>query len=243
MAYKYKKPYRIKKKKSILRNRFFWVVVLLLLGAGSLVYILFFSWVFQIKEVTLSGTNGISQADLRHFFLDKNIFLLNKEEIKKNILEGFSKITEVKISRNFPSSLDVEIKERVAVAVWCNQEEECFLMDQTGAIFEEACLEQVDLPVFFGEKDILTDEIISQILEINAKFNKDLDVEIEKITIISYQRLDVKTAEGWEVYFDPQKDIAWQLIQLHLVLERQITSEERKGLEYINLRFEKVYYK
>jgi len=45
---------------------------------------------------------------------------------------------------------------------------------------------------------------------------------------------------GWEIYFNlqkDQKDIDWQLVKLRAVLEEKIPSENRKDLEYIELRF------
>jgi len=55
--------------------------------------------------------------------------------------------------------------------------------------------------------------------------------------------LDVKTAEGWEIYFNLEENLSWQLTQLYLLLERKISPEERRTLQYIDLRFNKIYYK
>jgi len=243
VAYKYKKPYRVRKKKSILRNRLFWSVLLVLAVLGTLVYFLFFSRVFQIKDVVISGDNEISRQELEGFFLAQNIFLLNKDRIESNILYDFPKIAEVKISRIFPSSVRVDIKERQAVLVWCDEEKECFLTDKTGTFFGEVYYEDADLPTVFGEKDLLNEKMVEHFSDIDAKLKKELDFEIEKILLVSPQQFNVKTNEGWEIYFSSEKDVNWQLTQLHLVLARQISEEERKELEYIDLRFERVYYK
>jgi len=243
VVYRYKKNYRIKKKKSILRNRFFWIVILFLFGIGSVAYIFFFSWVFQIKDVAIFGANGTYQKQIRSLFLDQNIFLADTAKIKKDILRSFPEIAEIIINRKLPSVLEIEIKEKLAVAVWCDQEEECFLTDKKGALFREDSFEETDLLRLFGEKDLLTEEIISQILEIDTKLTKDLAVEIKEMALVSPQEINVKTVEGWEIYFNPAGDLSWQLTQLRLVLERQISAEERAVLQYINLRFRKVYYK
>ncbi len=55
--------------------------------------------------------------------------------------------------------------------------------------------------------------------------------------------LRVNTNEGWHVLFDRSRDLKNQLEALKLVLEEKI-KEERKNLEYIDLRIEnRVYYK
>ena len=61
--------------------------------------------------------------------------------------------------------------------------------------------------------------------------------------IVSEERLNVKTSEGWEIYFNTADDLDWQVQELALVLEKQITPEKRRNLEYIDLRFSRVYYK
>jgi cell division septal protein FtsQ len=243
VAYRYKKPYRIKKRKLILRNRFLWIAALVLLLLGSIAYLLLFSRVFQIKEVAITGANEVSQEEIRSFFPANNIFLIDTAEIKKNILNTFPEIAEVKIDRSLPATLNVEIKERVAAIIWCKEERECFLVDQTGTVFAEAFFEETDLLKVFAEKELLQEKAIGQILEIDSKFKKDLHAEIEKILFVSLQRLNVKTVEGWEIYFNLEKDLTWQLTQLHLVLQRQISPEERESLQYIDLRFARVFYK
>jgi len=240
---RYGRLYSVRKRKSILRKRSFWFFILFLIMLGSLAHLFFFSSVFQIKQVRISGTDGISQEEIRAFFPGGNIFLLNSAEIKKDVLTSFPEIAEVKIDRNFPSTLNVEIEERVALLLWCNEDEECFLTDKTGKCFEQVSFAETELSRVFGEKELLTEKTVSQTLEIEQKAKKDLALVIEKVILVSSQRLDAKTTEGWEIYFNLEKDLTWQLTQLHLILERQISPEEREVLQYIDLRFEKVYYK
>lgn len=242
MAYRYKKPYRVKRKKPIFYKRSFWIALLALLTAGSFVYFLFFSQFFQIKEVRISGTKDVSQAELRSFFSPENIFLTDTGKIKESILKNFPKIADIEIRRKLPASLTVEVREKTALALWCG-EEECFLLDGTGTPFEAAGAEETDLLRVFGEKDLLGEGAVGQILEIHEKLEDDLGLETEKMILVSSRRLDVKTVEGWEIYFNREKDLSWQLVQLQLLLQRQISSEEREGLQYVDLRFEKAYYK
>jgi len=55
--------------------------------------------------------------------------------------------------------------------------------------------------------------------------------------------LDAETTEGWTVRFNLKGDLDWQVTELRLALEKQISPEKRKSLEYIDLRFSRVYYK
>ncbi len=53
--------------------------------------------------------------------------------------------------------------------------------------------------------------------------------------------MNVNTADGWEVYFNPKGDLNWQITELAAILENRIPLEKRKNLKYIDLRFNKVY--
>jgi len=53
--------------------------------------------------------------------------------------------------------------------------------------------------------------------------------------------LDVKTSEGWEIYFNLKKDINWQLTELDFLLKERIPPDKKGNVEYIDLRFERIY--
>ena len=66
---------------------------------------------------------------------------------------------------------------------------------------------------------------------------------MEISSYVSEKRLNTKTSEGWEIYFNLKGDLNWQITELGLVSEKQIPLEDRGELEYIDLRFSRVYYK
>ena len=119
----YRKPYRIKKKKSILKNRFFWLGVLTFTFAGIICYFLFFSEIFQVEKIIITGEERVPTESLK-LLIDKNlekkilflktksIFLVNLSEIKKDILDNFPQIAGVEIGRGFPDALNILIIER-----------------------------------------------------------------------------------------------------------------------------------
>lgn len=93
-----------------------------------------------------------------------------------------------------------------------------------------------------GER-IIEKEKLSQILEIQSGL-RDLKNEIVLVEVVNSQRINVKTFEGWQVYFNSQNNISEQIFNLNLVLKEKISPEKRRNLEYIDLRFgNQVYYK
>lgn len=252
----WRKPYRIKKKKSVLKKKWFWRLVLLLVFTGEVFYIIFFFSYFQIKEVNISGLPASATLEALQAGNIKvetgSIFLIDSKKIIENILNNFPQIAEVKINRKFPDRLNLTITERVAVANFCLPavalakvgEDECFLIDKEGIVFESVSdklgliVTKPSLIELKGPGDrVLESNFVSSILDIESKLKDDLKIAINEISVVSEDRLDIKTAEGWQIYFNPKNDLSWQLTKLKAVLEKEIPSENRRKLEYIDLRF------
>jgi len=60
---------------------------------------------------------------------------------------------------------------------------------------------------------------------------------VQELLIVSEARFEAKTLEGFQIYFNFQEDLDWQLTKLKAVLEEEISQERRKNLEYIDVRF------
>jgi len=256
MIKKYRKPYRIKKKKPIFRNRFFWLGILIFVVIVGIFYLICFSSFFQIKEIKISGNQKVSIENLENlvrekigqkilFFPSESIFLANLKEINEAILEKFPQLAKVNLKRSFPDTMLIEIEERKPVAIFL-QNENIFFIDREGIIFEQVVdvkpqqiiIRNLDATkeLKLGEK-VIEKELLSKILEIEFKLKTDLKIESPEILVVSEERLNAKTSEGWEIYFNLEGDINWQLTKLGAVLEKEIPLERREDLEYIDLRF------
>jgi cell division protein FtsQ len=251
----FRKPYRVRKKRNIFKNRFFKRSFLILLILGALSYFLLFSETFQIKEILVFADKKVRARDIelvvedtinkkKLFLKEKNIFLANLDIIKKNILDTFPPISEVRIERNFPDTLNIKVSERVGLAVFCHQDN-CFLLDKKGVIFERVSEDYLSLPKIkipdFDSRlelgdNLVGEELISKVVKIILEL-EDLKIPVKETRIILEERVNVLTFEGWEIYFNPQRDIDWQLTKLKAVLEKYILPQERENLEYIELRF------
>jgi cell division protein FtsQ len=261
---KYRKPHRMKKRKSIFRNRFFWLGILILIIFGGAFYLICFYSFFQVKEIEISGTSAsaLATADKQKvlfseiqkiveekinqkvlFFPSRSIFLVNFQEIREEALGSFPQIEEANLERKFPNTILVRVEERKPVAIFC-QDANCFSVDKHGIIFEPATTEQSlvmlrkagEEETNFGKK-IIEEEQLSKVLEVEAELKNELKILVEEILIISDERFNVKTSEGWQVYFNFQEDLDWQLTKLKTILGEEIPQERRKDLEYVDVRF------
>ena len=259
--YKYRQPHRLRKKRSVLRNRYFWFSALFLLFLSGTFYLVCFSNFFQVKEVKIIGNQKTPLAEIQKtidkgvgqkvlaFFDSNSIFLANLGEITRDLLEEFPQISSATVNRQLPDKLLVEIKERLPFGVWC-QGENCFYLDRTGVIFDDNPVADIlviktqnqPAEVVLGKR-IIANDSMEKIAKVQKTLKDNMEINIKEFNIISPDRLNARTQEGWEIYFDPAGNLDWQLTEVKAVLEKQIPSEKRGNLEYIDLRFSKVYYK
>jgi len=70
---------------------------------------------------------------------------------------------------------------------------------------------------------------------------KNLKLSAGEFLIKSDARFNIKISEGWEIFLNPQKDIDKQLKNLGIILKEKLPIERRKNLQYIDLRFDRIY--
>jgi len=267
---RYRKSYRTIKKKSpldllkIFKHKMAWFILLGLITIGGLIYFFIFSSVFQIKNINISALEKSSSEEIYKIISANagNIFLADFTDSREKILNEFPQIVEVNIKREFPNGVFAEIKERQPVAIFCKSELDsnikifgernskvCYYIDNQGIVFEKVVGEPSDLVVIRNNSPLSSFSMGQQVIEIDylekvLKINLGLkDIQITEIIPVSNERLDIKTSEGWEIYFNTKEDIDWQIKELGILLKEKLPTGERKGLEYVDLRFEKVYFK
>ncbi len=252
-----RKPYRIKRKKSIFENRFLKPGILILFISITLFYVVYFLNFFQIKQIKISGNQKVVKENLETtvknliekkilFFSSKSIFLINSDQVKKQILIAFPLISSIDFKKELPNSLILEIEERKPIAVFV-QDDKSFFIDEQGVIFEEILeIEPKRLKLknlILKESSSLGDKVIdatkiSQIFDIESALRNSLGIRTNEVVIVSEQRFNFTTGDGWDIYFNPQNNIDWQIVKLKEVLEQEIPNENRGLLEYIELRFD-----
>lgn len=223
---------------------------------SGIFYLICFSSPFQIKEIKISGSQKVQTKELQDliqreisntalFFSSKSIFLADFLKIKVKTLEEFPQIAQINLKRELPDTLTVVVEERKPIAVF-NQEDLYFFIDKEGIIFENTAAEGELLKIKKAVQDkelklgsrVLQKEFLLSILEAESKLENDLKIPIEEIlAVIPDERINIKTSEGWEIYFNAKGDKGWQFTKLSEVLEKEIPLEKRGNLQYIDLRF------
>ena len=269
MSYRKK---HIKPKISRLRNRrrfyqipMFWIAVLVLIMLIASGYFLLFFSKFQITEVKVSGNEKIQADEIgvlawkninKNIFgyHSKSIFLLNSQDLNKNILKSFPVVESVNIQKKWPQGVDLQVQERKLVAVFChapNGSEQCLSMDGNGVVFEpfhpdkESVLivrqPSTGSGIFLGAT-VVKKSSVDAVVKIQKSLKNNFQIDI-KDALVS-DNLIITTSLGWKAYFNPASDIDLQITKMNLILKNEIPESARKKLEYIYLQYgDRAYYK
>jgi len=264
----------IKPKKSVFKRLWFWLLTLFSIIILSAFYFFLFYPGLQIKNITISGNEKIKTEELQDLIFNnantglikfwnikitsRSIFLVNTNNLNNEIIKKFPEIEKAKVNKKLPQTLTLEITERKPLGVYCggaNDTKECYLIDNNGVIFEPLDIIPEDLFIvrqtlrdenLYTGESIVQQDVISGIANIQKNLKDNFQINLKEAFITSPIRLDVKTADGWQIYFnlDYDSDINSQIIELNLLLNGDVNSEVRKKLQYIDLRFkDRAYYK
>jgi len=257
-------------KKSIFKMAIFWWSLLVLIVIAVGIYFFLFFPNFQIQNISINGVETINSQDIQNIISNnvnkkllelgnwnlpsKSIFLTNTQDIQNKIASLYPNIKTITVTKKFPQDLDVSIQERQLFATF-SQNNKYFYIDDSGIIFEEIpnvaentfivrqSLNTND--IWLGES-VVQENVMKTISEIAKNLKDNFQINLTEALISTPIRLDVKTGENWQIYFDitENSDISLQLTKLNLLLKDEITPEARQKLEYIDLRFkDRAYYK
>lgn len=268
------KIHKIKPKRSILTRPIFWIIFLSIIIIVSFIYLLFFYSGLQVKNIIISGNAKVIEQDLNNFVTNlinkkiiklgqfeltsSSIFLVSPNNLKREILKTFPVIEDVKINKKLPQTLKFDVQERKQLGVFCNSatgSEQYYSIDQNGVIFEllSSASENMTIvrqltinrEVFTGE-EVINKNVMNLISKIQKNLKENFNIDVKEALITNSLRLDIKTNENWQIYFDinsmPNTDL--EIAKLNILLSGEITPEIRKTLQYIDLRFkDRAYYK
>lgn len=144
-----------KKRKAFLRL-VKWTTLILLLIGGGIGFLL--SSFFNIKEIEIVGNNKLTRDEaisLSQIEIEENTFKLSKNKIEKNIKQN-AYVESVKIKRNLPSTILIEVEERVPTYMITFANAYAYINNQ--GYFVEISKEKLELPIITGyatkEEDI-----------------------------------------------------------------------------------------
>ena len=224
----------------------------------ALLYILRYSPVFQVRDFRIVGNQQLSKEVIlttlkplavnnrwEEFLGWQNLIIWNQDNVD---FSGTALLT-AEIDRDWlRQSINITIKERERLAVWCGINNYCYWIDQSGIAFEEAPLTEGSLiltihnnseSVVLGAKiaeerfEIILISVLKGILELHLPVKKIVfDKRLQEIEITAYS--------GPDLFFSIRFDPSLNLSSLRSLQEK----DELRKAKYIDLRVEnRIYYK
>ena len=177
----------------------------LLISKKIAIYLLMFCFLVSINNISLMNINfpKISNIEIKGLNFDerknieniindsnfKNIFLLNKEDLKKKI-NSINIIEQFEIFKNYPSTLKIFI-EKTKILAQTKKNGFDYLIGSNGKLIENKDL-KLELPFIFGDLDI------SEFLKLKKKIDSSLFEfsEISNLYLYKSNRWDIETRNG-----------------------------------------------
>lgn len=270
MIYRRKKIFSVSRSHQRGTSRFlfrFMVVVFL----GAVVYILFFSSFLVVASFRISGNKNVSEDEILNLIKPKlsgkffnvvnrnNLLLVDKVDVRKDVLERFHLLRSVEVRKKFPAELDVQVVERTPTFLFRGGNG-WFVLDEKAEAYDIADPEREDMKKYnlpsLSDSDgknvsrgdtILSQEYVGYILVLREKMKSDTDVEIEdnfETPSLVSRDIRAKAKTGFLIYFNENIALDKEIEMLNIVLRKKIEKEQLPDLEYIDLRIDnKVYYK
>jgi hypothetical protein len=224
---------------------------------------------FQVTQVSVEGANVadpnelaqfvLSELDGRYlyFFPKSSIVLVSPDTLARAISAKYPRFKSVVVSRDSMRSLKVTVKEYSGMYLWCDREEVCSFMDETGTVFADAPYfsGSAYLKVYKGDREAypfagLTQDETLLVTHIYERL-RAIDIDPVTVSFDTPQTLRVVFMHGGgraRVLFDPGKDIDAQLEVLYSGIRTQPLASMYHSpthvLEYLDVRFDnKLVYK
>ena len=167
------------------------------------------SIIFDIKEINVNGISKLTKEEvisISQIPINTNIFALNKLKAKYRLLEN-SYIEDVYIKREYPSTITINIKEKVPTFMIQFANSYIYLNNQGYML--EVSTEALPLPTLLGIKTDLSNVKPGKRLDVEdlKKFNKliqimDISRNFELDTLIT--RIDITDTSNYTVYIDSE---------------------------------------
>jgi len=221
------------------------VLSLSIIVSIGLIYFIFFSSFFNIKNIEMVGSQNESIKQILEQYKGKNLFSFKIQDLENQLRSANCNIDELKVYRGIPDTIRIKLADREPMFIWQTGDKQ-FLVDSNAIIYAEASVNTC-LPVVL-DKNNLSVEVPSQIatnsfVDFVRQAQKDMQdkVKIKNFFVeeTTFQ-LTLLTEDNLEILFNTLRPLSDQIDAFDKVYS-QYKGEIK---QYVDLRVEgKVYYK
>ena len=181
----------------------------------------------NIDVIGLSDENNLKVYQSLKFLLAKNIFFINKNELK-NILKKNNLVESFYIKKIYPNLIKIKIKQTKLLAI-TNKKGKKFFIGSNGKLIPDSQVEASynELPFVYSKSNYINFIKLKKIID-ESEFQFE---QIESFYYFPSNRWDIKTKDGFLIKL-PEKNIAESLKFASLIQ----TNEQFKDKKIIDLR-------
>ncbi len=250
--------FRQKKNKKIKKKILF--ILLALFVLALIFYILFYSPLFTIKNIKISGTDRTAdyliedlvwQKTQNHQIFDikgDNIWFFSKNKLKEEMYSRLD-LANIKVNKRIPNTLSISIEERQASFILLFQNQYLF-RDLSGCPITSLEVNEADLKNYpILEKNLIEEKDLSRCLNLNNEYIQDLiylynqsdqfrNFSVAKFIINGeVYNINLVLNEGPRVFFSRREDFSRQLRKLEVICDDIKHEDNLENIEYIDVRY------
>ncbi len=229
-------------------NSWKFLIFFFVLGIG--VYFLFFSSIFEIKDIFVEGNHYVdSNIIINQIPKGQNIFRMNSNKLIADMLHQMPEIQDVQIYRGIPNAVKVVVLEREGKIVWQSNGKN-YLISTQGQVMRELTNDQLgtypqvvdtkNIPVELGSV-LVSPNFIAFVTNLEDNFFTATNIKPKNFQIESTTfDVNLYTEAGFYVKFNSLRSSKKQLDNLKIVL----ASKRQDIHEYVDMRINGwAYYK
>lgn len=210
----------------------------------AIIYEIFYSPLFKIKNVEIDGIKSVEISDYVNISLkNRNILFLMTGKYLNELSQRFPILQQARIIRGLPSTVKLVASERKQVLVWCTNT--CVEIDSHGFAYQEVTRptdkvvldDKTGIPLKVGDRIVSTQFIefyLGALEQLDAIGVKIASSHMDETTF----KINLKTVEGWEVILDSSESLKNQMSALKQVLETNRADIK----EYVDVRVPGTVY-
>lgn len=189
---------------------------------------------YPITQINLTGNfHYVDKSELKKLaqpFLSENYFTIDLGELKKGA-EGLPWTEKVSVTKSWPGKVNIQVKERVAIAIWNHQE----LISHKGELFKPKNIEQhLQLPLLEGPEDQA--RFVMEQFEDFSQILRPIQLNIRSLSLEPRMSWSIQLTNGIEIFVDRANSFEklLQFAELYKQLEERSPSIARVDLRYRN---------